>query len=316
MVELCRQNGKPRGKGYGKWPNGVGQHMGGKRRQTCPEMGDGPNPKGGVGSVATLKVASSGMTKSGEFAVVTHGLRKTFGEKVAVDGVDLAVPRGSMFGIVGPNGAGKTTSIKMMVGLLRPDSGSVVIAGNPTWPDPVRVKRNLGVVPDGLSLFDRLTGYEHVHYAGMLRGLSDADAKVRAGELIDVLGLASDAKKLVIDYSHGMRKKVALASALIHRPEVLVLDEPFEGIDPVSAVNIRAVLDRYRSAGGTVVLSSHIMDIVERLCDHVAVIAEGRVRAQGSIEELRVDGRRLEEVFVELVGGDSIGAGSLSWLTN
>jgi ABC-2 type transport system ATP-binding protein len=261
-------------------------------------------------------VASSDMTKSGEFAVVTHGLRKSFGEKVAVDGVDLVVPRGSLFGIVGPNGAGKTTSIKMMVGLLRPDSGSVIVAGNPTWPDPVRVKRNLGVVPDGLSLFDRLTGYEHVQYAGMLRGLSDADAKARAQELIDVLGLTDDARKLVIDYSHGMRKKVALASALIHRPEVLVLDEPFEGIDPVSAVNIRSVLDRYRSAGGTVVLSSHIMDIVERLCDHVAVIAAGQVRAQGPIEELRVGGRRLEEVFVELVGGEGLGAGSLSWLTN
>jgi ABC-2 type transport system ATP-binding protein len=203
-----------------------------------------------------------------------------------------------------------------MVGLLRPDAGSVIIAGNPTWPDPVRVKRNLGVVPDGLSLFDRLTGYEHVQYAGMLRGLSDADAKARAQELIDVLGLSEDAQKLVIDYSHGMRKKVALASALIHRPEVLVLDEPFEGIDPVSAVNIRSVLDRYRSAGGTVVLSSHIMDIVERLCDHVAVIAAGQVRAQGPIEELRVGGRRLEEVFVELVGGEGLGAGSLSWLTN
>ena len=249
-----------------------------------------------------------------DYALVARGLRKTFGGKVAVDGVDLAVPRRSMFGIVGPNGAGKTTSIKMIIGLLRPDVGEVLVCGVPTWPDPVGVKALLGVVPDGLLLFERLTGFEHVQYAGMLRGLTDPEARQRAQELLDVLGLADDAGKLVIDYSHGMRKKVALASALIHRPEVLVLDEPFEGIDPVSAVNIRAVLDRYRASGGTVVLSSHIMDLVERLCDHVAVVAGGRVVAQGSIGSLRAGGRRLEEVFVDLVGGEGVGATSLAWL--
>lgn len=251
-----------------------------------------------------------------DYAVITRGLRKVFGAKVAVDHVELYVPRRSMFGIVGPNGAGKTTSIKMMIGLLRPDAGEVIVRGVPTWPDPVGVKALLGVVPDGLSLFERLTGFEHVQYAGLLRGLGESEAKARAQELLDVLGLADDAGKLVIDYSHGMRKKIALASALIHRPEVLVLDEPFEGIDPVSAVNIRGVLDRYRHSGGTVVLSSHIMDLVERLCDHVAVIASGRVVAQGPLDDLRRDGRRLEEIFVEIVGGDRVDAGSLAWLNH
>jgi ABC-2 type transport system ATP-binding protein len=249
-----------------------------------------------------------------DYAVVTRGLRKAFGAKLAVDQVDLYVPRGSLFGIVGPNGAGKTTSIRMIIGLLRPDAGDVLVRGVPTWPDPIGVKALLGVVPDGLALFERLSGFEHVQYAGLLRGLGEDVARSRAGELLDVLGLSDDAGKLVIDYSHGMRKKVALASALIHRPEVLVLDEPFEGIDPVSAVNIRSVLDRFRGSGGTVVLSSHIMDLVERLCDHVAVIATGRVVAQGPIETLRAGGRRLEEVFVEIVGGSSVGSGSLAWL--
>lgn len=248
--------------------------------------------------------------------MLAQALRKAFGPNLAVDHVDLAVPRGSMFGLVGPNGAGKTTSIRMLIGLLRPDAGQAWIRGVATWPDPAGVKGLLGVVPDGLALFERLTGFEHVQYAGLLRGLDEGTARTRAAELLDVLGLAPDQAKLVVDYSHGMRKKVALASALIHRPEVLVLDEPFEGIDPVSAVTIRTVLDRYRAAGGTVILSSHIMDLVERLCDHLAVIARGRVVAQGPVAQLRAGGRRLEDVFVEIVGGARVDAGSLAWLNH
>jgi ABC-2 type transport system ATP-binding protein len=248
-----------------------------------------------------------------DYAVTARGLRKTFGSSVAVSNVSLAVPRGSIYGLVGPNGAGKTTTIKMLIGLVRPDGGDVLIGGVSTWPDPIDVKRKLGVVPDGLALFDRLSGFEHIQYAGLLRGLEDGEARRRATEALEVLGLTDSGGKLVVDYSHGMRKKIALASALIHRPEVLVLDEPFEGIDPVSSVTIREVLEGFQGGGGTVLLSSHSMDTVERLCDHLAVIANGQVVAEGSIESLTGDGQRLEEVFVRLVGGNA-GKGDLSWL--
>jgi ABC-2 type transport system ATP-binding protein len=247
------------------------------------------------------------------FSVVARGLRKAFGTAVAVSNVSLAVPRGSIYGLVGPNGAGKTTTIKMLIGLCRPDAGDVLIGGVATWPDPTNVKRKLGVVPDGMSLFERLTGFEHIQYAGLLRGLDDAEARRRATEALQVLGLTDSAGKLVVDYSHGMRKKVALASALIHRPEVLILDEPFEGVDPVSAVTIRDVLEQYRAGGGTAIMSSHSMDTVERLCDHLAVISGGVVVAEGSVGDLTANGVRLEDVFVQLVGG-ATDKGDLSWL--
>jgi ABC-2 type transport system ATP-binding protein len=249
-----------------------------------------------------------------DFSVLARGLRKSFGSAVAVSNVSLAVPRGSVYGLVGPNGAGKTTTIKMLIGLVRPDGGDVFIGGVPTWPDPIEVKRKLGVVPDGLALFERLTGFEHIQYAGLLRGLADAEASQRATEALAVLGMTDSAGKLVVDYSHGMRKKVALASALVHRPEVLILDEPFEGIDPVSAVTIREVLTNYQRGGGTVILSSHSMETVERLCDHLAVIDRGHVVVEGTIESLTANGQRLEDVFVQLVGGDTR-EGNLSWLS-
>jgi ABC-2 type transport system ATP-binding protein len=246
-------------------------------------------------------------------AVVLDGLVKRFGGKLAVDHLGLAVPRRSFFGLVGPNGAGKTTTLRMLTGLLRPDAGNVCVDGVWAWPDPAGVKPLLGVVPDGLLLFERLTGAEMLHYAGLLHGLSDGESERRATELLDVLGLSPDAGKLVIDYSHGMRKKTALAAAIIHRPRVLVLDEPFEGIDPVSSVNMRTVLERFTASGGTVVFSSHVMDLVERLCDHVAVINDGRIIASGAVDAVR-GGRRLEDAFVHLLGGSGVAADTLAWL--
>jgi ABC-2 type transport system ATP-binding protein len=246
-------------------------------------------------------------------ALDIFGLVKRFGEKTAVDNLSLAIPRGSFFGLVGPNGAGKTTTLRMATGLLRPDAGQVRVDGVDVWPNPVNVKSRLGLVPDGLLLFERLSAKEMLLYAGLLRGMPEDEVLVRSGDLLDVLGLADDADKLIVDYSHGMRKKTALACALLHRPPVLVLDEPFEGIDPVSAVNMRTVLERYTASGGTVIMSSHVMDLVERMCDHVAVIAGGRLVANGPIDALR-NGGRLEDAFIHLVGGSTVASDSLGWL--
>jgi ABC-2 type transport system ATP-binding protein len=246
-------------------------------------------------------------------AVAVRGLVKRFGAKVAVAGLDLEIPEGCFFGLVGPNGAGKTTTMRMLTGLLRPDAGTVIVASCDVWADPAAAKARIGVLPEDLRLYDRLTGAELVTYVGLLRGLDAAVVAERATELLDVLGLSEAADHLVADYSHGMRKKVALAAALLHAPSVIFLDEPFEAIDPVSARHIRSVLERFTSSGGTVVFSSHVMEVVERLCDRVAVVVEGRIVAEGPIEELR-GGRRLEEVFVDLVGARDVGAGALGWL--
>lgn len=245
-------------------------------------------------------------------AVELAGLRKRFGDKVAVDNLWLTVPPGSFFGLVGPNGAGKTTTLRMLTGLLRPDTGLVRVSGIDVWPDPTAVKVRLGLVPDGLTVFERLTGAEMLVYAGLLRGLPEDEAQSRSRGLLDALGLAGDADALIVDYSHGMRKKVVLASALIHRPDVLVLDEPFEGIDPVSSAAIRDVLHRYRDSGGTVLFSSHVMEVVERLCDHVAIIASGRILAAGPLDSLPAG--RLEDVFLHVVGGRGATDTDLSWL--
>ncbi len=246
-------------------------------------------------------------------ALDIFGLAKRFGQKTAVDNLSLAIPRGSFFGLVGPNGAGKTSTLRMATGLLRPDAGQVRIDGVDVWPNPANVKARLGLVPDGLLLFERLSANEMLLYAGLLRGMPEDQVLARSGELLEVLGLKDDADKLIVDYSHGMRKKTALVCALLHRPPLLVLDEPFEGIDPVSAVNMRNVLERYTASGGTVIMSSHVMDLVERMCDHVAVIAGGRIVANGPIDALR-NGGRLEDAFIHLVGGSTVASDSLGWL--
>ncbi|UCN16566.1 ABC transporter ATP-binding protein [Cellulomonas iranensis] len=245
-------------------------------------------------------------------ALSLHGLWRRFGQKVAVAGVDLAIPAGSFYGLVGPNGAGKTTTLSMATGLLRPDAGTVLVGGVDLWANPVEVKRSLGVLPDGVRLFDRLTGAQLVTYAGLLQGLDRPTVEGRTRDLLAAVGLTQDADTLVVDYSAGMTKKVALACALVHAPRVLVLDEPFEAVDPVSAANIREILHQYVDGGGTVVVSSHVMDLVQRMCDHVAVIAQGHVLAAGTVDEVRA-GRSLEERFVDLVGGRISGEG-IAWL--
>ncbi|WP_027342783.1 ABC transporter ATP-binding protein [Hamadaea tsunoensis] len=246
-------------------------------------------------------------------ALELRGLVKRFDRKVAVAGIDLQVPTGSFFGLLGPNGAGKTTTLSMAVGLLRPDAGTAVVLDHDVWADPVAAKRLLGVMPDGVRLFDRLDGAELLAYTGMLRGMDRAVVDQRAKELLDVLALADAGRTLVVDYSAGMKKKIGLASALLHAPRLLVLDEPFEAVDPVSGSLIRDILQRYVHGGGTVIFSSHVMEVVERLCSHVAIMADGAIKTVGTLAEV-TGGRELEEVFVEVVGGRTATGEELSWL--
>ncbi|ATL70799.1 ABC transporter ATP-binding protein [Nocardia terpenica] len=243
------------------------------------------------------------------------GLYKRFGGPWVVDGVSLEVPAGSFFGLVGPNGAGKTTTLSMAVGLLRPDAGQAHIFGVDVWSDPVRAKAIVGVLPDGLALPERLTGRELLTYTGLLRGMAPVTVAERTQELLGVLELTGAENTLVVDYSAGMRKKIGLATALLHGPRLLVLDEPFEAVDPVSASTIRTILQRFVSGGGSVVLSSHVMALVENLCDNLAVIDRGRVVAAGTVGAVRGEGT-LEEAFVRLVGGRVGGDEGLSWLAS
>ena len=238
------------------------------------EIADDPQP---------AKVKEADMS---EPAVVVRGLCKSFGAKEAVAGIDLEIAAGSLAGLVGPNGAGKTTSLSMMTGLLRPDVGQILINGLDVWADgPRAAKAAIGVVPDQARLFERLSGAEMLEYAGRLRGMAAAEARSRATQLLDVLDLTADAKRLVADYSTGMRKKAMLGCALIHNPSVLFLDEPLEGVDPVSADVIRRLLTRFTASGSTVLFSSHVMELVEQVCDHVSIIDHGRIVATGTTEQ-------------------------------
>ena len=248
-------------------------------------------------------------------ALEFSGLFKQFGDTVAVDRIDLVVPPGSFFGMVGPNGAGKTTSLSMATGLLRPDAGTARIFGRDVWSDPVAAKSLIGVLPDGMALPDRLTGREVLRYLGLLRGMPREVVEERADELLRVLELDSAEGTVVVDYSTGMRKKITLATALLHGPRLLILDEPFEAVDPVSAATIRTILQRFVASGGSVVFSSHVMALVEQLCDHVAVIAKGRVEACGALDEVR-GGQSLEDAFVHIVGARTGGSEGLSWLAS
>ncbi|WP_460775952.1 ABC transporter ATP-binding protein [Microbacterium sp. GXF7504] len=238
----------------------------------------------------------------GEAALQLTGLVKRFGEKTAVADLDLTVPTGSFYGLVGPNGAGKTTTLSMATGLLRPDAGTAVLHGVDVWRDPVRAKGMIGNLADGVRLFDRLTGEQLITYTAMMFGLARDEIGRRTADLLALMDLTEAAGTPVVDYSAGMTKKVALACALVHAPRVLVLDEPFESVDPVSAANIEDVLRGYVGSGGTVIVSSHSMDLVQRMCDHVAVIAHGRVLAAGTVDEVR-GGQSLQDRFVDLVGG-------------
>jgi len=247
-------------------------------------------------------------------ALALRGLTKSFGGKPAVDHIDLDVPVGSFFGLVGPNGAGKTTTLSMVTGLLTPDEGRVILAGVDVWTDPTAAKARMGVLPDGLRLFERLSGPELLSYLGRLRGMPADVVAARSAELIRVLDLDEAGNKLVADYSTGMRKKVTLAAALLHSPAVLLLDEPLEAVDPVSARIIRNVLSRYTAGGGTVIFSSHVMALVEGLCSHVAVMAGGRIIAAGELAAVRGSAPSLDDAFMHLVGAADVEEGGLSWL--
>jgi ABC-2 type transport system ATP-binding protein len=249
----------------------------------------------------------------GEAAIEVRGLRKSFDKKEAVARIDLDIAAGSLSGLVGPNGAGKTTTLSMMTGLLRPDAGQILIKGLDVWADPVAAKAVIGVVPAEARLFERLSGEEVLEYAGRLRGLPAAEARSRAAQLLDVLDLAADAKRLVADYSTGMRKKAALGCALIHNPSVLFLDEPLEGVDPISADVIRRLLTRLVGGGATVLFSSHVMELVEQVCDHVSVIDKGRILATGTTDEVR-GGKTLQQAFIDLVGTRAKDEEGLTWL--
>ena len=241
------------------------------------------------------------------------GLVKEFRGRRVVHELALTVPRGLLYGLVGPNGAGKTTTLSMATGLLRPDAGTARVLGHDVWADPAAAKAVMGVSPDGMRLFEQLSGRELLTYVGALRRMPRDVTAERAAELLTVLDLADDASTVVADYSAGMVKKISLAAALIHAPRLLVLDEPFEAVDPVSGQTIRTILRRYVASGGTVVMSSHVMELVEGLCDRVAVIAGGRVLAEDTVAGL-TRGGSLHARFLELVGASDAGGEGLTWL--
>jgi len=259
-------------------------------------------------------------------AVETLELVKQFGDFVAVDHLNLHVNRGSFFGFLGPNGAGKSTTIKMLTGLLAPTSGTLHVLGLDISAQPMEVKRRIGVVPEDLNLFERLTGAEMLAFTGRMYGVSREEIAQRSKELLDLMELQDEPRKLIVEYSHGMKKKLSLACALIHRPEILFLDEPFEGVDAIASRTLKDLLSRLTARGLTVFLTSHVLEIVERLCTDIAIISQGRLLASGSLNELRkgirLDGDgdgpvSLEEYFIHVVGGTRSGSEEevLQWLT-
>jgi ABC-2 type transport system ATP-binding protein len=259
-----------------------------------------------------------------EMAIQTQKLTRRFGNLTAVDGIELQVATGQFFGFLGPNGAGKSTTIKILTGLLAPTSGSMQLLGMDFAANPVEVKRQIGVVPEGMGLFERLTGAEYLKFVGQMYGLERVTTQRRSDELLDFMQLADRPKTMIADYSHGMQKKLALAAAVIHGPRILFLDEPFEGVDALAAGALKALLGRMTERGTTIFLTSHVLEIVERLCSHVAIIHKGRLVAQGSLEELRagISGeegskKTLEQIFLSIVGKEGAERPQLeelSWL--
>ncbi len=260
-------------------------------------------------------------------AIQTRWLTRRFGELTAVDGVTFSVAQGQFFGFLGPNGAGKSTTIKMLTGLLEPSGGSIEILGQRFTADSLELKRQIGVVPEGMGLLGRLTAPEYLRFVGRMYGLDRQTTNQRTDELLDFMQLSNETRKLITDFSHGMQKKLAMAAAVIHGPKILFLDEPFEGVDAIAAGMLKSMLQRMISRGATIFLTTHVLEIVERLCSHVAIISQGRLVADGSIEELRAGvanslpgaaaGQRLtlEEIFLSIVGaGGEEPAQELSWL--
>jgi ABC-2 type transport system ATP-binding protein len=250
-------------------------------------------------------------------AIDTVGLTKAYNGRRVVDDLSFSVRRGEFFGFLGPNGAGKSTTIKMLTGLLRPTAGRAFVAGYDIARDPIAAKRNIGVLPEEMNLFERLTGLEFLEFAGRMYGLPDRQASQRAHELLSLLQLQEDQDKMIVDYSQGMKKKTAMAAALIHNPPVIFLDEPFEAVDAVSGRIIKDTLNRLRESGATIFFSSHILEVVERLCTQVAIIDRGRLVAKGNMADLREQlhsgDATLEAMFLQLVGAAPENEG-LSWL--
>jgi len=260
-----------------------------------------------------------------EIAIATEMLTRKFGSLTAVDSINLRVQAGQFFGFLGPNGAGKSTTIKILTGLLAPTSGRMELLGVDFQQHPVEVKRQIGVVPEGMGLFERLTGSEYLRFVGRMYGLDRATTDKRSEELLDFMQLADREKTMIADYSHGMQKKLALAAAVIHGPRILFLDEPFEGVDALAAGALKSLLARMTERGVTIFLTSHVLEIVERLCSHVAIIHQGRLVAQGSLDELRsgisaAEGEKktLEQIFLSIVGqsgAEQSRLQELTWLT-
>ena len=235
-------------------------------------------------------------------AIAVHDLRKLYGDKAAVDSLDLVVPRGCFFGFLGPNGAGKSTTIRMLTGLIPPTSGSIELLGMRLPDRELEIKQRIGLVPDESLLFDRLTGAEFLEFVGRMYGLARPVAIERARSLLDLFELR-EKRKLIAEYSKGMRKRLAMAASLIHHPDLFLMDEPFEGVDAVGARLMKDILlDQVRRGGATIFLTSHVLEVVERLCDRVAIIDKGRIVREGSMDELRGGTESLEDVFVRVVG--------------
>lgn len=242
----------------------------------------------------------------GGVSIAAENLTKKFKDTLAVDDIRLEVREGEFFGFLGPNGAGKSTTIKMLCGLLRPSAGSIVVAGFDLFKQPLDVKRHIGVLPEETNLYERLSGAEFLLFAGRMFGLPLDVARRRAADLLDLMELTEAKDKLIVDYSMGMKKKTALAAALIHSPKVIFLDEPFNGIDPVSVRAIRNVLHHFTERGTTIFFSSHVMEVVEKLCTRVAIINRGRIVGEGTLAELRAKfeaggDSSLEDIFLKLV---------------
>lgn len=266
---------------------------------------------------AATSAPAPGSLPASPVAIETAGLRRTFDDFVALDALTLSVPRGAFYGFLGPNGSGKTTTIKILAGLLRPSGGSARVAGFDVVAEPLEVKRRIGLLSEDITLYERLTGRELLEFSGRIHGLAPADIKARTEELLFMLDLQERADEMVVDYSQGMKKKATLAAALLHDPEVLLLDEPFNGVDPVSARVIKSILQKLSKTQTTVFLSSHILEVVEKLCTDVAVVHHGKLVGAGPLDDLRKraslgGNTSLEEVFLKLVDAPER-EGALSW---